>query len=94
MAAGAAALLLAAGYSAAADQSTLNDETPARASEKQGAENRGAENHDSDPGAVKTVPDQAKQDEEYMAALKKCGSLKGSEKQQCTEAAQRKFSRM
>ena len=29
-----------------------------------------------------------------MAALKKCDSLKGGEKQTCVEAAQRKFSRM
>ena len=93
MAAGAAAALLVAGHAAAADPSPRNDETPARASENPGAE-RGAENHDSDPGAVKSVPDQAKQDKEYMAALKKCGALKGSEKQRCTESAERKFNRM
>jgi hypothetical protein len=80
----AAALVLMSGFSSAADQTRPNEEAPPRASE----------NQPGDPSAVKTAPEQAKQDQEYMAALKKCDSLKGGEKQKCVDAAQRKFSRM
>jgi len=83
--AGATALILASGMSAAAEKSKSRPaEEPPRASE----------NQPGDPAAVKTVPEQASQDQEYIAALKKCDSLKGSDKQQCVDAAQRKFSRM
>ena len=84
MIAGAAALVLTSGFAGAADSTKSKDETPPRASE----------NQPGDPAAVKTAPEQAAQDQEYMAALKKCDGLKGGEKQQCTEAAQRKFGRM
>jgi len=79
-----AALVLNGGFAGAADPVRPNDEAQPRASENQAG----------DPAAVKTAPDQAKQDEEYMAAMKKCDSLKGADKQQCVEAAQRKFGRM
>ena len=83
--AGAAAIALTIGLAGAADTSLPHEEeAPPRASE----------NQPGDPGAVKTVPEQANQEREYMAALKRCDSLKGAEKQQCVEAAQRKFSRM
>ena len=83
--AGATAFVLASGMSLAADKSKSRPtEEPPRASE----------NQPGDPAAVKTVPEQAAQDQEYIAALKKCDPLKGSEKQQCVDAAQRKFSRM
>jgi hypothetical protein len=81
--AGATALILASGISAAADKSRPTEDPP-----------RASENQPGDPGAVKTAPEQAAQDQEYIAALKKCDSLKGSDKQQCVDAAQRKFSRM
>jgi hypothetical protein len=83
--AGATALVLASGMSAAADKSKSRPaEEPPRASE----------NQPGDPAPVKTAPEQAAQDQEYMAALKKCDSLKGGEKQKCVDAAERKFSRM
>ena len=84
MTAGAAALVLASTLSIAADQTKPANETPPRTSE----------NQPGDPSAVKSAPEQANQDQEYMAALKKCDALKGGEKQTCVEAAQRKFSRM
>lgn len=82
--AGAAALVLTSGFSSAADQTRPNVESEPRASENQPGET----------GPVMTAPDQAKQDQEYMAALKKCDSLKGGEKQKCVDATQRKFNRM
>jgi hypothetical protein len=82
--AGAAALVLTSGFSGAADQTNANEEVTPRASE----------NQPGDPSVVKTVPEQANQEQEYLAALKKCDSLKGGEKQTCVESAQRKFSRM
>ena len=84
MTAGAAALVLASTLSIAADQTKPTNEAPPRTSE----------NQPGDPSAVKSAPEQANQDQEYMAALKKCDALKGGEKQTCVEAAQRKFSRM
>ena len=83
MIAGAAALVLAGGAAGAADQAKPKEEPP-----------RASENQPVDPGAVKTAPEQAAQDQEYMAAMKKCDAMKGGEKQKCVEAAQRKFSRM
>ena len=83
MIAGTAALVLAAGAAGAAEQMKPKDEPP-----------RASENQPGDPGAVKTAPEQAAQDQEYMAAMKKCDAMKGGEKQKCVEAAQRKFSRM
>lgn len=83
MIAGTAALVLAAGAAGAAEQTKPKDEPP-----------RASENQPGDPGAVKTAPEQAAQDQEYMAAMKKCDAMKGGEKQKCVEAAQRKFSRM
>jgi|GEM_PF-1384895 len=80
-----AAMTLTIGLAGAADTSRPHEEeVPPRASE----------NQPGDPAAVKTVPEQANQEREYMAALKKCDSLKGGDKQKCVEAAQRKFSRM
>lgn len=84
MTAGAVALALASGFSVAADKSRPTEEPPPRASE----------NQPGDPGVVQTAPDQAKQDQEYMAALKKCDAMKGGEKQKCIDSAQRKFGRM
>lgn len=52
------------------------------------------ENPPAGQETVKTNPEQARQDEDYMAALKKCDPLKGSEKQTCVEAARKKFGRM
>jgi hypothetical protein len=34
------------------------------------------------------------QDKEYIAALKKCDSLSGAQKQQCVEDVNKKFGRM
>ena len=79
----AAALVLAGGAAGAADQAKPKEEPP-----------RASENQPTDPGAVKSAPEQAAQDQEYMAAMKKCDAVKGGEKQKCVEAAQRKFSRM
>ncbi len=84
MMAGAAALALASTLSFAADQTKPTNETPPRASE----------NQPGDPGAVKSAPEQANQEKEYMAALKKCDTLKGGDKQACIDAAERKFGRM
>ena len=81
--AGATALILASGLSAAADKSRPTEEPP-----------RASENQPGDPASVKSAPEQANQDEQYMAALKKCDTMKGGEKRKCVEAAQRKFSRM
>ena len=81
--AGATALILASGLSGAADKSRPTEEPP-----------RASENQPGDPTSVKSAPEQANQDQEYMAALKKCDTMKGGEKQKCVEAAQRKFSRM
>ena len=81
--AGATALVLTSGFAGAADSTKPTEERP-----------RASENQPGDPGAVKTAPEQANQDQDYMAALKKCEGMKGGEKQKCTEAAQRKFNRM
>jgi hypothetical protein len=83
MIAGAAALVLTSGFAGAADQAKPKEEPP-----------RASENRPGDPGAVKSAPEQANQDQEYMAALKKCDAMKGGDKQKCVDAAQRKFSRM
>jgi hypothetical protein len=82
--AGAAALVLTSGFSGAADPTRQNEEPQPRASENQPGE----------PGVVQTAPEQAKLDQEYVAALKKCDSLRGGDKQKCVDAAQRKFGRM
>lgn len=84
MTAGAAALVVASTLAIAADQARPANETPPRTSE----------NQPGDPSAVKSAPEQAKQDQDYIAALKKCDALKGTEKQSCIDAAERKFSRM
>ncbi len=83
MIAAAAATVLASGISIAADPANPSEPPP-----------RASENQPGDPTAVKTAPEQAKQDEEYQAALKRCDALKGGEKQKCVDAAERKFSRM
>ena len=83
MIAGAAALVLTSGFAGAADTTKPTEEKP-----------RVSQNQPGDPGAVKSAPEQANQDQDYMAALKKCDGMKGGEKQKCVEAAQRKFSRM
>jgi hypothetical protein len=77
---------LASGHAAAADKSgpKPGQEPKPRTSQTQ----------PGDPAPVITVPEQAKQDREYVAALKKCDSLKGPKKTACIESAQRKFSRM
>ena len=83
MIAGAAALVLTSSFAGAADSTKPTEEKP-----------RASENQSGDPGAVKSAPEQASQDREYMAALKKCDNLNGGEKQKCTDAAQRKINRM
>ena len=83
MIAGAAALVLMSGFAGAADTTKPTEEQP-----------RASENQPGDPGAVKSAPEQANQDQDYLAALKKCDGMKGGEKQKCTDAAQRKFNRM
>jgi hypothetical protein len=74
---------LASGYAAAADASRTR---PGQEPEPRTSQNL--------PGDPTTIPEQAKQDREYLAALKKCDALKGSQKSACIESAQRKFSRM
>ena len=81
--AGAAALILTSGIAISADQSRPREEPP-----------RASENQPGNQDTVKTNPEQARQDEDYMAALKKCDPLKGGEKQTCVEAARKKFGRM
>lgn len=81
---GAAVLMLASALAAAAGPVRPSDEPLPRASENQPGES----------APVVTSPDQANQDEQYMAALKKCDSLSGADKQKCADAAQRKFGRM
>lgn len=83
MIAGAAALVLMSGFAGAADTTKPTEEQP-----------RASENQPGDPGAVKSAPEQANQDQDYLAALRKCDGMKGGEKQKCTDAAQRKFNRM
>jgi len=82
--AGLALLALGVGSAQAADPVRPADAPPPRA----------AENQPGEPAAVVTSPDQANLDEQYMAALRKCDSLAGGDKQKCTDAAQRKFGRM
>jgi len=77
--AGAAALVLTSGISCAADEHP---------------EPRSTANQPGSPGPVMTAPEQAKQDEEYMAALKKCDSLTSGQKKKCVDAAQKKFNRL
>jgi len=48
----------------------------------------------ADPDPATTPADQAKQDQEYVAALKKCDSLQGDAKQKCIDQAKQKFNRM
>jgi hypothetical protein len=38
--------------------------------------------------------DQSKQEQEYLAALKKCDSQQGADKQKCIDKAKEKFNRM
>ena len=38
--------------------------------------------------------DQAKQQQEYLAAIKKCDSLQGAQKEQCIDQANKKYNRM
>ena len=83
MIAGAAAPVLTSSFSSAADTTKPTEEKP-----------RASQNQPGDPGAVKSAPEQANQDQDYMAALKKCDGMKGGEKQKCVNAAQRKFNRM
>lgn len=83
MIAGATALVLTSGLAGAADTTKPTEEKP-----------RASENQPGDPGAVKSAPEQASQDQAYMAALKKCDGMKGGEKQKCVNAAQHKFNRM
>lgn len=82
--AGAAALVLASGSALAADQTRPNEEPQPRA----------AENQPGDAATVTTGNEQAKPDQEYTAALKKCDSMKESNKQACIEAAQKKHGHM
>jgi hypothetical protein len=85
MMAGTAAMVLASTLSIAADPyNKPANETPPRTSE----------NQPGDPSTVKSAPEQARQDQDYVAALKKCDALKGPEKQSCIDSAERKFNRM
>ena len=77
--AGAAALVLTSGISIAADEHPEPRSTAAQP---------------GDPAPVMTAPEQQKQDDEYMAALKKCDPLTGGQKQKCVDAAHKKFNRM
>jgi len=38
--------------------------------------------------------DQAKQQQEYLAALKKCDALQGASKEKCIDQANKKYNRM
>jgi hypothetical protein len=77
--AGAAAMVLMSGYSIAADEHPEPRSTAAQPGEA---------------APVMTAPEQAKQDEEYTAELKKCDSLTGGQKKKCVQAAQKKFNRL
>ena len=47
------------------------------------------------PQGQTTAPaDQSKQEQEYLAALKKCQSQQGDAKQKCVDEAKQKFDRM
>ncbi len=78
--AGAAVLVLAGGYSIAADPLP--------------PEPRSSELQPGEGGIVTTAPEAAQQEQEYMAALKKCETLTGTDKQACLQSAQRTFGRM
>jgi len=80
----AAVVMLASGFTGAADPVRPGDEPQPRASENQPGE----------WAPVVTAPEQANQQEQYMAALRRCDSLSGADKQKCADAAQRKFGRM
>lgn len=82
--AGAAALVLTSGICVAADQTRPNEEAPPRASE----------NQPGDAGPVTTGPEDAKQNQEHMAAMKKCNAMNDGQKQKCVEAAQKKYGHM
>lgn len=82
--AGAAALVLTSGICVAADQTRPTEEAPPRASE----------NQPGDAGAVTTGPEDAKQNQEFMAAMKKCDAMTDGKKQKCVEAAQKKYGHM
>ena len=80
----AAALILTSGIAVAADPTRPYEEAPPRASD----------NQPGVPAAVTTGTEQAKPDQEYLAALKKCDSMKNSDKQACMEAAHKKHGHM
>ena len=83
--AGAAALVLTSGICVAADQTRPNEEAPPRASE----------NQPGDAGAVTTGPEDAKQNQEYMAAMKKCDAMNDDgKKQKCVETTKKKYGHM
>jgi hypothetical protein len=94
----AASLLLCASVAPAADHARPDDADDARPNPNEKPREKTAPSdpqyQSGDPDAVKSVPEQARQDHQYMAALKKCEALKGGEKQNCVQAAQRKYSRM
>ena len=93
--AGATALLLSSGFAGAADPDRSNEarsNNPNRPSQE--APPRSSENQAGEPGVVETAPGQANLEKDYLAALKRCDSMTGGDKQQCVEAAHRKFGRM
>lgn len=57
-------------------------------------EPRSSENQPGEGGIVTTAPEVAQQEQEYLAALKKCEPLTGTDKQACLQSAQRTFGRM
>jgi hypothetical protein len=81
--AGVAAVVLTSGIALSADKTRPSEEPAPRASE----------NQPGDPGSVTTGNEKAQHNdnEEYMAALKKCDSMKPSKKQMCVDAADRKY---
>jgi hypothetical protein len=46
------------------------------------------------PGQPATPADESKQDQEYLAALKKCEGMQDAAKQKCIDQAKQKYNRM
>jgi hypothetical protein len=91
--AGAAALALS-GVAVAADQSQPGAE-PAQQSQtpnqgaQPGSDQGGMTKSENQPGS-----DISAKEQDYLAALKKCESLSGDQKQQCVDAAKKKSGEM
>jgi hypothetical protein len=69
---------------------TMRNDTPDQAGQPANDEdNRGVESMKSQPGGEVSA-----QEQEYLAALKKCESLEGDQKQECIDAAKKKAGEM